>query len=370
MEAAAEAAAAAEAEAVTVSSMKKIYYVIVCLMAVLTISFCSVSCVCIESFLEDIFADTEQTEDYDEETSASDIENTTAFDVENSEFDINNVPEYTGSTYIEVCGNIPSFYETDYTAEAFEDYSELDSLGRCGRAYACLGRETMPEGEREPVGSIKPTGWHTVKYEFIEGKYLYNRCHLIAYQLSAENANIKNLITGTRYLNIGGMLSFEKKVIRYIENTGNHVLYRVTPIFVGDNLVASGVQMEAFSVEDKGEGICFNVFVYNVQPGVEIDYLTGESRLSKEYESSLENSLNSTYGDSTSQPGITQGAVEESTEDIFAGADFIINTSSLKFHKPDCESVKEMSNRNKKAFNGSREELIELGYIPCKVCNP
>lgn len=179
--------------------------------------------------------------------------------------------------YSVVNNNNPVFPAEDFKSEAFESYSELDELGRCGPAYACIGTEIMPTEKRGNIGSIKPTGWHSVKYDFVDGKYLYNRCHLIGYQLSAENANKLNLITGTRYMNTEGMLPFENMVADYVKETENHVLYRVTPRFEGSELVARGVQMEAISVEDHGEGICFNVFVYNVQPGVCIDYTTGES---------------------------------------------------------------------------------------------
>lgn len=187
------------------------------------------------------------------------------------------IPEYSGEPYVVLQDNWPDFDVGDLTTEAFETYSELDELGRCGVAYANICLEIMPSEPREEIGQVKPTGWHTVKYDCVEGKYLYNRCHLIGYQLAGENANRQNLITGTRYLNVTGMLPFENIIDDYVEETENHVLYRVTPIFAGDNLVASGVQMEAFSVEDDGEGVCFNVFVYNVQPGVGIDYATGES---------------------------------------------------------------------------------------------
>ena len=194
-------------------------------------------------------------------------------------FELSEIPEFSKQPYVLINENIPDFEEKDYTTQAFESYSELDHLKRCGVAYACLGRETMPTEERGEIGQVKPSGWHTIKYDVVNGNYLYNRCHLIGYQLSGENANVQNLITGTRYLNVEGMLPFENEVADYIEETGNHVLYRVTPIFEGKNLVASGVQMEAKSVEDNGEGICFNVYVYNAQPQIEIDYLTGESRL-------------------------------------------------------------------------------------------
>ena len=195
-------------------------------------------------------------------------------------FDLDSIPEFDGSTaYVVINDNIPEFAESYYTTESFESYSELDSLGRCGVAFANLSKDTMPTEERGEIGSVKPSGWQSVKYDIVDGKYLYNRCHLIGYQLSGENANEKNLITGTRYMNVDGMLPFENEVADYIEETGNHVLYRVTPIFEGENLVASGVQMEAESVEDRGEGIQFNVYVYNCQPGIEIDYATGESSL-------------------------------------------------------------------------------------------
>lgn len=195
-------------------------------------------------------------------------------------FNLQEIPEFDETKpYVIINNNMPDFSEEEITTKSFEKYSELDELGRCGVAYANIGIDTMPIEERESIGQIKPTGWHTVKYDCVDGKYLYNRCHLIGYQLTAENANEKNLITGTRYMNIEGMLPFENKVAEYIKETGNHVLYRVTPIFKDNNLVASGVQMEAKSVEDNGEGILFNIFVYNNQPNIEIDYLTGDSKL-------------------------------------------------------------------------------------------
>lgn len=195
----------------------------------------------------------------------------------NINVNIEDIPEYTDQIYIEINNNLPYFEQSEYTTESFEKYSELDDLGRCGVAYANISKQTMPpEGdERGSISSVKPTGWEQAKYD---GEYLYNRCHLIGYQLSDEDANELNLITGTRYFNVNGMLPFENMVAEYInENENNHVLYRVTPIFEDDNLLASGVEMEAYSVEDDGQGVCFNVFVYNVQPGVTIDYKTGES---------------------------------------------------------------------------------------------
>lgn len=196
-------------------------------------------------------------------------------------FSIASVPEYVEKPYAVVNNNVPFFAYSDLCTVSYEYYSPLDTLGRCGAAYASIGTDLMPTEERGSIGQIKPTGWHTVKYNVVDGQYLYNRCHLIGFQLTGENANAQNLITGTRYLNIDGMLPFENMVADYITETKNHVLYRVTPIFDGYSLVASGVLMEAFSVEDNGEGICFNVFCHNVQPGVVIDYKTGESELEK-----------------------------------------------------------------------------------------
>lgn len=193
-------------------------------------------------------------------------------------FDLSSIPAFTNKPYVVLNNNVPDFPDKDKTKKSFERYSDLDSLGRCGPAYANVSRETMPTQKRGPIGSVKPSGWQTVKYEGIDGKYLYNRCHLIGYQLTAENANPKNLITGTRYLNVTGMLPFENMVADYVKETNHHVLYRVTPIFQGNDLVARGVQMEAWSVEDKGAGVQFNVFVYNNQPGITIDYKTGKSR--------------------------------------------------------------------------------------------
>ncbi len=204
-----------------------------------------------------------------------DLENTSMI---SSDYDI---PAYSGSPYIEINDNQPFFEKGEFTTEPFEEYSELDALGRCGVAYANICQELMPTEERGEIGRVKPSGWHTVKYpEVIKDLYLYNRCHLIGFQLAGENANEKNLITGTRYLNVKGMLPFENEVADYVEETDQHVLYRVTPIFTDDNLVADGVLMEACSVEDAGKGVSFCVFVYNVQPGIEIDYQTGESRYS------------------------------------------------------------------------------------------
>lgn len=203
---------------------------------------------------------------------------TSVSNVMQTSFSLEQIPEFSNVPYVVLNNNMPNFEEKDYTLEPFEQYSELDELGRCGVAFANICKEIMPNEPRGEIGSVKPSGWHTARYDdLVEGKYLYNRCHLIGYQLAGENANEKNLITGTRYLNVKGMLPFENEVAEYVEKNNHHVLYRVTPIFEGNNLVASGVEMEAYSVENKGEGVCFHVYVYNNQPGIVIDYATGES---------------------------------------------------------------------------------------------
>lgn len=267
------------------------------------------------------------------------------------------VPEYSGKPYIAINNNEPNFEEKDFTEESFETYSELDSLGRCGEAFANIGEDLMPVEKRGSIGQIKPSGWKTVKYDFVDGKYLYNRCHLIGYQLTAENANEKNLITGTRYMNVQGMLPFENMVADYIKETGNHVLYRVTPVFDGDNLVASGVQMEAESVEDQGESISFNVYVYNNQEGVDIDYATGESALSG---SGVPAERKSASG--AEEPKTAAKAENTKT--------YVINTNTGKFHKSSCHSVSDMKASNKKTYRGSRNELLKQGYEPCGNCHP
>lgn len=250
------------------------------------------------------------------------------------------IPEYTGQPYWVINGNQPQFTPEDLTRNAFERYSELDHLGRCGEVYANIGPELMPTEERGSIREIRPSGWHSVRYAFVDGESLYNRCHLIAFQLTGENANARNLITGTRYLNVEGMLPFENKVQDYIQGTGNHVLYRVTPVFEGDNLVAHGVQIEAFSVEDEGKGICFNVYVYNVQPGVIIDYSTGDSKVD---------------------------------EAAFAGGevrDYVVNTNSKRFHFPDCDGVSTIKPEHRRDYTGTRGALLLQGYKSCGSCNP
>lgn len=255
---------------------------------------------------------------------------------------LEDVPAFSGAPYVELDGNQPAFSEAERTAESFETYSALDELGRCGPAFACIGQDLMPTQERESISQVRPTGWQNAEYDFVDGGYLYNRCHLIGFQLTGENANERNLITGTRYMNVEGMLPFENMVADYVKETGNHVLYRVTPVFEAEELVARGVQMEAWSVEDEGDGVCFNVYVYNSQPGVEIDYRTGESR----------------------------AAGAESTVEPAQDETYILNVRSKKFHRPDCASVDSMREENRETFHGSREVLIEQGYAPCGSCNP
>ncbi len=250
-----------------------------------------------------------------------------------------------GQPYQVVNDNIPGFTKAEITTTSFEQYAELDDLGRCGTAFACVGTDLMPMEKRGNISRVKPTGWHSTRYDFVEGGNLYNRCHLIAYQLSGENANEKNLITGTRYMNVSGMLPFEEQVGDYVRETGNHVMYRVTPVFLGDHLIADGVQMEALSVEDDGQGVSYNVYVFNIQPGVQIDYATGDSQVKKE-----------------SGP--------DKNSDQAGGADYVLNTNTKKFHLPDCGSAQSMQEENKDTYTGDRQKLIDDGYEPCGSCHP
>lgn len=283
-----------------------------------------------------------------------------------SSFSLSDVPAYSGKAYTSVNGNVPYFSAAELTTQSFETYSDLDSLGRCGVTYACIGKDLMPTEERGSIGMVKPTGWHTVRYDdLVDGKYLYNRCHLIGYQLTGENANTKNLITGTRYLNIEGMLPFENMVADYIQETNNHVLYRVTPIFEGNNLLANGVLMEGYSVEDKGAGVSYCVFAYNVQPGIEIDYTTGESKLADGAQH--EEQKTATV---TPTPSPEPEKQEPVTGSEASQADYILNTNTKKFHYPTCSSVNDMKEKNKQEFFGTRDETIALGYSPCGRCKP
>ena len=261
---------------------------------------------------------------------------------------LDDIPAFSGEPYVVIDDNQPSFTASELTTSSFESYAPLDSLGRCGVAYACISTDLMPaDGEkRGSISDVKPSGWVTAKYDFVDGKHLYNRCHLIGWQLTAENANRSNLITGTRYMNVDGMLPFENMVADYIKETGSHVMYRVTPIFDGDDLVAQGVQMEAYSVEDDGDGICFNVFCYNVQPGVTIDYADGTNHLS----------------DRDAQTDSSTAAVDP------ASAHYVLNTSSKKYHDPSCSAVGKMSEKNRRDFTGTQAELEKEGYTPHTSC--
>ena len=267
---------------------------------------------------------------------------------------VDDVPAYSGEPYVEVNDNQPEFTEEELTTVSYEDYSELDELGRCQTAEACIGQDLMPTEARESISSVKPTGWKNKSYDTVDGGYVYNRCHLIGYQLTGENANEENLITGTRYMNVEGMLPFEDEVAAYIKETDNHVMYRVTPVFEGDDLIASGVQMQAESVEDDGAGISFNVYVYNVQPYVVIDYKTGENW----------------EGDEIAEPeGKWADGTEAEPSDTKEQM-YILNKNTKKFHKPECSGAKKIKAKNKDEYTGSRQTLIDEGYEPCGSCHP
>ena len=323
-------------------------------------------------------------------------------------FDLSEVPPYAGTVWADVNGDVPFFDEAQMKAAVgmvkdlpdlppgnLQIYGELDELGRCTGACALVGPETLPQTERGSISAVKPTGWHTVKYDGIDGNYLYNRCHLIGFQLTGQDANEKNLITGTRYLNVEGMLPYEDSVLAYVTGTGNHVLYRVTPVFTETNLLAAGVLMEARSIEDPLVQFC--AFCYNVQPGITIDYATGEStgpafHGSDEAVETLDSAGKT--GDSAGETGDSAGETGDSagetgdptgetrgaagiagdaageTEGTVGDWKYIINVSSRKFHLPGCESVKKMSKKNMQGWDGTREELIEMGYDPCKNCMP
>lgn len=276
---------------------------------------------------------------------------------------LENVPAYSGSAYVAINGNEPHFTDEEKaTVESYEFYSELDTLGRCGYTVACVGKDIMPTEDREEISSVYPSGWrnestkksYNKKYDtsLVSGGYIYNRCHLIGFQLTGENDNERNLITGTRYLNIDGMLPFENMVADYVKETSNHVMYRVTPVYDGYNLVASGVLIEGYSVEDKGEGICFCVYAYNVQPGIVIDYKTGNNRLATEGEF----------------PEIENAETDESE---VVTVTYILNKKSKKIHLESCSGVASMSEANKQIFTGNARELIENeGYTSCGTCKP
>lgn len=321
----------------------------------------------------------------------SQVETTKGVSKSTQKIDLASIPAFSNKAYITINDNNPYFTDSDYSTESFETYSDLDSLGRCGVAYANIGKDLMPTEKRGDISSVKPSGWHSVKYDNVDGKSLYNRCHLIGYQLTAENANEKNLITGTRYLNVDGMLPFENMVADYIKETGNHVLYRVTPVFEGDNLVASGVQMEAKSVEDKGKGICFNIYAYNNQPGIAIDYANGDSHLTSTGQSGTSSvsagsngSKNSNSTSTSSSSGKNSSSSSNSSKNTASTnkqtstsstqssstETYVLNKDTHKFHKPSCADVKKISADNREDYNGSRDQLISDGYMACKKCNP
>ena len=284
------------------------------------------------------------------------------------------VPAFEGNPYVYVNDGEPTFTDEQRAAEpGHEHYGELDELGRCTAAFAVVGPETQPTEKRGSIGEIRPSGWQMAKYDFVEGKYLFNRCHLLGYQLTGENANPQNLITGTRYLNIQGMLPFENAVADYVDATGNHVLMAVTPIFEGSELVARGVHMMAESVEDDGEGVAFNVFCYNVQPGVVIDYGTGASMLEEDATPLPDVSGAESAPDAASEGAGAREASEKGATGSDEGkgvAEYVLNTNSRKFHLPSCSSVGQMSPKNREDVEDTRENLIANGYDPCKRCNP
>ena len=282
-----------------------------------------------------------------------------------AEEDKSSIPKYSGKAYAVINNNIPSFKNAELKTKSYEHYGNLDALGRCTVAKACIGKDIMPREERGSIGRVKPSGWQTVKYDIVDGKYLYNRCHLIGYQLTGENANECNLITGTRYMNVDGMLPFENMVADYVEETGNHVLYKVTPVYKGNNLVATGVKMEAKSVEDKGKGICFNVFVYNVQPGITINYATGVSKLTSGANVVVTNKptpTNKPLSDNQSTKKPSNNASSKKTT-------YILNNNTKKYHLPNCKSVARMNKSNRIKYVGSAKELENKGYDACKNCH-
>ena len=324
---------------------KRIIVVAVCVIAFLAL-FCrsdnSIAPIITEQSSKTTFAEVDN-------LSTTKQTKTTTNASSNLPFDLSDIPSYSGNPYCEVNNNQPFFQADELTTESFKQFSELDSLGRCGVAFACIGTDSLPTEERGEIGIIKPSGWHTVRYDdIIEDKYLYNRCHLIAFELSGENANPQNLITGTRYMNVKGMLPFENRVRNYVENTNQHVIYRITPVFEGNDLVATGVLMEGYSVEDDGGDICFNVFCYNVQPHIKINYADGTSDV--DYISKS----------------------EESTVDLNDNqvTTYILNINTKKFHYPDCDSVNDMKEKNRQEFTGTRQEIIGMGYSPCGRCKP
>ena len=310
---------------------------------------------------------------------------------------LDDIPAYSGAAYISVNEGKPFFTEDEITDKSFESYSELDSLGRCNVAFACIGKDLMPpeDEEREGLGSVTPSGWeyngksNNNKYDtsLVENGFIYNRCHLIGFQLAGEQDNEKNLITGTRYLNIEGMLTFENMVAECVKKYDMHIMYRVTPIYSGNNLVADGVLMEGMSVEDNGEKLLFCVYAYNVQPGIYINYKNGTNCLAEDAPD-----IDETEGDGTNDSGesVEGGAEgEESGTDgsVESGGDtaegdgsgdssetvtgkYILNTSTKKFHKEDCRYATSMKEENREEYEGDKQSLIDDGYTACGTCKP
>lgn len=256
-------------------------------------------------------------------------------------------PAYSGDPSVELAGDVPAFSADEITSQSFEDYWPLDSLGRVTGAFACVGWETMPTQERGDIHEIHPTGWEQRRYSWVDGGALYNRCHLISHSLGAEDANERNLMTGTRSMNVAGMQPYEMEIVDYIRETGNHVMYRVVPVFSGDNLVADGVHLQAQSVEDGGEGVSFNVYCYNVEPGVWIDYATGENG-----------------------PDGTEGDAKGPAAESVPSSKYVLNTKSMRIHRADCEAVASMSDQNKEPWDGTVREARAQGYSSCGICNP
>ena len=296
---------------------------------------------------------------------------------------LNEIPDYSGKAYVEINGGDPFFKENEITDRAYESYSDLDALGRCGVAVACLGIELMPTEDRESIASITPTGWeyggmsNNNTYDFVPDNYVYNRCHLIGFQLAGENDNEKNLRTGTRYMNIEGMLPFENQVAEYIEDTGNHVMYRVTPIYNGLDYVARGVLMEAISVEDNGRGIRFCIYAYNVQPGVTIDYFTGVNVANGEAlpeintdEDNRQDTIDSNKKPEGSDSENGENTDKENEKPNDGEYNYVYSKNSTVFHLPGKKCAETIYEENRVYFNGTREELIADGYKPCQKCNP
>lgn len=331
-------------------------------------------------------------------------------DSEHSDYVVlDEVPDWSGDEskpYVEINGNVPDFDEgiieqareaadtetSETDSDRFEVFEELDKRGRCGSAVACVGLETMPDGERGSIGMVKPSGWQLDKYDFIDnGGFLYNRCHLIGWQLTGQNEEERNLITGTRYMNTQGMLPFENKVAEYVRRTGNHVLYRATPLFRGKELVARGVQLEVYSLEDDGAGLSFNVYCYNVQPGVKIDYKTGKNELDETTlpaaiaaGEKLTDDEADNGGGTESEAGDASKTDEDKTDeadndisggeypelDVPEGVTYILNTNTMRFHKTDCKGARSIREHNREWFYGTRDEAIDAGYVPCGMCEP